>query len=408
MLNLLCDSFIEIGKVYGRPALIVFGFPIYFYAIIIVSGISIAVVLAGFLFKKRGIDPYDITEYALVILPLGILGARLYFFMFPYSSAPSDWSNFFNFRDGGLGIYGGVILGYIGGYVWCKIKKQDWWLVADCIGCVVLLAQSIGRWGNFVNNEAYGNLVTNPQFQWFPYAVQIGSSWYQATFFYESMCTLVGFLICFFFLFNHKKYKKGWIASFYGIYYGLARLVIEGLRSDSLYLWVGGSATNIKISQFVSICTIILGLWRLSVIYRKQIHSLYSKIFQNEKQEVFLSFYVLLAFTIVLIGLDVWLCILAFPLTNATAMEFLTAVALVFLTVYCILASFALWDRRKLYCPNCGTRLIEGENVCPNCQRNHDVKLNQTLLKIFPYKVYPDFSVDGILPWVDPLKKKEQ
>ena len=267
------------------------------------------------------------------------------------------------------------------------------------------MSQAIGRWGNFVNNEAYGNLVTNPSLQWFPYAVQIGSQWYQATFFYESVCTFIGFLICFFVLFRHKNYKKGWIASFYGIYYGIVRLFVEGLRSDSLFLWIAGSPTNIKISQLVSICTIVLGLWRLSVIYRKNLHQLYSKLFKSEKQEVFCSFYVLLGATVVLFALSVWLIILAFPVTNTTAMEFVLATVLTCLTVYCLLGTISLWDRRKLYCPNCGSRMTDGEEVCTNCGQQHKVQLNKTLLKIFPYKVYPDFSVDGILPWQDPLKK---
>ena len=180
MQNQLFSAFIEISTSGGRPALVIFGFPIYFYAIIIVSGMALAIFLSSLMFKKRGIDPYEITDYALVVLPFGILGARLYVYLFPWAGRVMDWSTFFDFRSGGLGIYGAIILGYLAGWVLCKIKKQDWWLVADCALGNVMLAQAIGRWGNFVNGEAYGQLITNPSLQFFPIAVQVGENWYQA------------------------------------------------------------------------------------------------------------------------------------------------------------------------------------------------------------------------------------
>ena len=224
----------------ARPHIMVFGVAIYYYAIIIMSGIAIAIGLFAYFLKKNGYDPHDAVDYAIVVIPLAIFGARLYFFLFPYDGQTSNWARFFNFRDGGLGIYGAVIAGYITASIVAKVKKHNFFQISDLIVPGLLIAQCIGRWGNFANQEAYGNLVTNPDLQFFPFAVFIDSkhAWYQATFFYESLCTGIGFIIVLLIL-RSKKYRTGQLAAFYGIYYGIVRLAIESLRTDSLYLWVG-------------------------------------------------------------------------------------------------------------------------------------------------------------------------
>lgn len=254
------------GKVGSSPAVEIWGLGITYYALIIVTGMVLAIVIFSQLLKKHGKDPYDSLDYALFILPLAILGARIYFFAFPYDGYKQSWSDFFRFRDGGLGIYGGVIFGYITMYIVAKVKKQDPVEISDYIAPGLLLAQSIGRWGNFVNQEAYGNLITNPAHQWFPLAVKVGENYYQATFFYESVCTLIGFVLVMLLL-RSKRFRKGLAVAFYGIYYGTVRLVIEGLRSDSLYLWLGDFNTGIRISQLVSCITITLGIYRLCNAY---------------------------------------------------------------------------------------------------------------------------------------------
>ncbi|MBR2966075.1 MAG: prolipoprotein diacylglyceryl transferase [Clostridia bacterium] len=337
----------------GNPAIFVFGFPIYLYALIITTGMCLAILIGGLYFKKRGYDPYDITIYALAVIPMGVLGARLYVYIFPWSGQVADWSTFFNFRNGGLGIYGGVILGYLTAVLVAKIRKQDFRIVGDCIMPGLFLAQSIGRWGNFVNQEAFGNLVSNPNLQFFPYAVYIDrlGGWYQATFFYESICTLIGFLICVFVLMPNKHYKLGWTTAFYGIYYGIVRLFVEGLRSDSLFLYIGTWETDIKISQLVSVFTIILGLWTLSQIYRKDIHKLYSKLFKTELQEVKTSRFVLLGVSIVALSLAVVLFVLG------GESNFIAGFFLALLGVYSALGIWSLQNRLQLYCPTCGSRM---------------------------------------------------
>ena len=265
------------GKVGSSPAVEIWGLGITYYALIIVTGMVLAIVIFSQLLKKHGKDPYDSLDYALFILPLAILGARIYFFAFPYDGYKQSWSDFFRFRDGGLGIYGGVIFGYITMYIVAKVKKQDPVEISDYIAPGLLLAQSIGRWGNFVNQEAYGNLITNPAHQWFPLAVKVGENYYQATFFYESVGTLIGVVLVMLLL-RSKRFRKGLAVAFYGIYYGTVRLVIEGLRSDSLYLWLGDFNTGIRISQLVSCITITLGIYRLCNAYIPELQSLFDRL----------------------------------------------------------------------------------------------------------------------------------
>jgi len=298
----------------ARPHITVFGVEIYYYAIIIVSGIAVAISLFAHFLKKNGYDPYDAVDYAVIVIPLAILGARLYFFMFPYDGQPSNWGTFWKFRNGGLGIYGAVIVGYVTAAIVARVKKQNFFQISDLIVPGLLIAQCIGRWGNFANQEAYGNMVTNPDLQFFPFAVFIDSrgAWFQATFFYESLCTGIGFIIVLL-LMRSKKYRVGQLASFYGIYYGIVRLAIESLRSDSLYLWVGGVNTGIKISQAVSVFTILFGLYRLAYIYRHELYEKYKKFFKNDEKEVKTSLILLVS----LIAVSLCLAIVFFIIGEA-------------------------------------------------------------------------------------------
>ena len=485
-----------------HPALYVLDFPIYIYALCIVTGMCLAIVIGGLYFKKRGYDPYDITIYALAVIPIGVLGARAYVYIFPWEGSTANWSTYFQFRSGGLGIYGGVIMGYLAAFVVSKIKKQDFRIVTDSLLPGVLLAQSLGRWGNFANQEAYGNLITHSYeglahansgiFARFNgYAVWIdsihagssGAGWYQATFFYESVCTFLGFLICVLLLTRSKHYKLGWCTAFYGIYYGIARLIIEGLRTDSLYLWIGSNQTDIKISQLVSIFTIILGIWTISKIYRQQIHSLYKKLFKDDVDEISKSRWILIALSAVLLAMGVTM----FALGGES--KFIIGFFCTVFAVYSALGVWSLWDRLQLYCKGCNKRDLSPESwqtsrekyftatvcyavifglligfglfsllkwgifdgvsngvvlfvactvvgvavfiwkllpafrqlslvaddksgnveaVLCDCGNAYKVNLNKFLLFVFPPKVYPNYGVDHLKPWVDPEKKKKK
>ena len=265
------------NKLLLNPHITIFGIDIYYYALIIVSGMILAIILTGILLKKRGYPSDSAYIYAIAVIPIAVLSARLYFFIFPYKGETSDWSRFWNFRDGGLGIYGGIIVGAIALLITAYILKHKLLVAADCAIPGVALAQAIGRWGNFVNQEAYGNLITNKDWQWFPAAVYIDKEggWFNATFFYESIWNLIG--VTFMLLLFFKAYRKGLILGTYCIWYGIGRFWIEGLRSDSLML----GNTNIKVSQFVSVILIITGVVLYCFVYREEIKKLYCKLFNK-------------------------------------------------------------------------------------------------------------------------------
>ena len=500
MKNLLLDFLVinENGAYLNFP-----NFPVYLYAIVIVFGMCMAILIAGLYFKKRGYDPYDITIYALLVIPIGVLGARAYVYIFPWHGQEANWSTFFKIRDGGLGIYGGVIMGYLAALVCSKFKKQDFRIVADSIMPGLFLAQSIGRWGNYFNMEAFGNLITNdynalPNFvEWifgaehhgfnfyavWAYDRHFGWGWYQATFFYESVCTLIGFIICVAVLTRSKHYKLGWCSAFYGIYYGIVRLVIESFRIDSLYLYVGRTETDIKISQLVSVFAIIFGVLTLAKIYRKQLHALYKKMFKNDYDEISKSRWILLALSCVLLGIGVTMCVLCGVVKardgKGGETYLIAGVILLALTVYSALGVWSLFDRLKVYCNKCKNQavdsslwqtdydklltsticygvamgvllvfglfsliawgivakipngtvlfvaclgciaallfkfvpmlktLLKTEKATPNvacdcpCGERCDYKLNKFLLFVFPPKVYLDYGVENLIPYVD-------
>lgn len=243
-------------------------FEIKFYGLIMALSMLFGIILASKLAKKHGIKSDDIILLALIALPCAVVGARLYYCFF-YEYNYSFWE-LFDLRQGGLAIYGGVIGGLIGVIIFCAIKKNVKILGVICDICVpcLLLGQAIGRWGNFFNQEAYGNLITNENLQWFPFAVWIEDkrAWYQATFFYESLWNFIGVIILIK-IYNSSKVTGTTTAS-YLIWYGIGRAFIEGLRSDSLYI----GTTGIRVSQLLSIFLVIAGLVVLVVNqYKKKL-----------------------------------------------------------------------------------------------------------------------------------------
>lgn len=244
----------------------IFGQEIKFYGVIIATAMLIAVFLCQYLAKKRDVNPDHIITVALLVIPFSILGARAYYCIF--SETEYTFSTFWRIRDGGLAILGGVIGGIIAILIYCTWKKDFKLIVKlfDIIAPALILGQAMGRWGNFFNQEAYGTLVTNPKWQWFPFAVEIdvpsGTEWHLATFFYESMWNIVGFALLMVTYFKSKQW--GTVAGVYLTYYGLGRLWIEGLRTDSLY-WGA-----FRVSQVLSAIMIVIGITILVYNYIKR------------------------------------------------------------------------------------------------------------------------------------------
>lgn len=233
------------------------------YGVLIAFGMLVAILLCIPDVKKRDIKMDEMIGLALWVIPFSIIGARLYYVIF--YAHDYTFAEMFRIWDGGMAIYGGVIAGALTIIIWCVIKKKSIAGFMDVIAPSLIIAQSIGRWGNFINQEAYGYVVENPRLQWFPYAVYIeaDASWHLATFFYESMWNLVGFAILMVILYFVKN--KGSVVASYLVWEGIGRAMIEGLRTDSLYIGNSG----IRVSQLLSIFMIIGGLvWIGFIIYK--------------------------------------------------------------------------------------------------------------------------------------------
>lgn len=222
------------------------GFAIAKYGLIITVGIILAALYVIFRAKQQNIKADTIIDIALFTVPIGVVGARLYYVVFELDafiepSVGKTLFNIINLRDGGLAIYGGIIAGAATVIVMSRIKKVPFFKLADMASPAVIFAQSLGRWGNFFNVEAYGGPTTLP---WrMGISFNGGSTWsfVHPTFLYESLWNLLGFvLINIFYGFKkdktHKKYDGQIFLMVFG-WYGFGRMLIEGLRTDSLYIF---------------------------------------------------------------------------------------------------------------------------------------------------------------------------
>lgn len=238
----------------------VFGKDIYWYGIIIAVALIIGVVLGVREAKRRGYRAEMVLDFMLIAIPVSIVCARLYYVIFATDQVTGInpyWINpvkIIAIWEGGLAIYGAVIGGVISALIFYRWRRVHIGEILDIAAPSLIIAQAIGRWGNFVNQEAYGNVITDPNWTWFPAAVFIDAkqAYYQATFFYESMWNLLVFI---FLILIRRKFKfRGAVFALYGVGYGIGRIVIEGLRTDSLY-W-----GQFRVSQLVSALLIVGGL----------------------------------------------------------------------------------------------------------------------------------------------------
>ena len=226
-----------------RVAFEIFGKPIYWYGVIIMLGIVAAFIHAMIRSKREGFTPDDVLDLGIFTVVFGVLGARLYYVLTTLDT--HEYKNIidvFAIWEGGLAIYGGIIAGCTALVLTAMYKKINPLKVMDAVGPGVMLAQAIGRWGNFMNGEAYGYEVPADSLL-YPFRMGLLSEYtdtgltmhyYHPTFLYESLWNLTGFIIiCF--LYRKKKFN-GQVALMYLSWYGFGRMFIEGLRTDSLYV----------------------------------------------------------------------------------------------------------------------------------------------------------------------------
>lgn len=223
----------------------IFGTDIMWYGVLIGSGFLLAILISYFRAPKFGIEPDFILTLTIGIVPAAIIGARAYYVIFNWQDYAGNIEKILNVRSGGLAIHGGLILCFIVGYCLCKHYKESFLDAADLIAPVIALAQSIGRWGNFFNEEAHGYATD------LPWAQIIDGVGYHPTFLYESIWCFLLF-IALMYVSNHKRQFSGQIVCLYGIFYSIERCFVESFRTDSLMFG------PIRQAQLISLVLIVL------------------------------------------------------------------------------------------------------------------------------------------------------
>ena len=242
-----------------------FGLEVRWYGIFITLGMLAAFAYAYYRSKQEGFDLDNLLDMGLYIIVFGVIGARLYYVLMKLDTyilpGRSAWDNFLdmiNIRGGGLGIYGGIIAGTLTLFIYCRLKKKDWRSALDMVAPGVMIAQAMGRWGNFFNGEAHGGIVPESSLLYFirmglnPNELTQGMAYVHPTFLYESLWNVLGFVLINVFLYKRKKFN-GQIMLTYAAWYGFGRMFIEGLRTDSLYVGV------FRISQVIGFCCFVIG-----------------------------------------------------------------------------------------------------------------------------------------------------
>ena len=243
-----------------------FGLEIRWYGIIISLGVLAAMLLIYMLAKKKNLDYDIIIDAFLITFPISIIGARLYYVAFEYQNYHS-FMDVINIRNGGMAIHGGVIAALLSGYIFARYRKINFLRYVDVIMPGVILAQAIGRWGNFMNQEAHGGPVSKEFISKFPEFIQTGMHingvYYHPTFLYQSIWNLLVCAILVYIIYKKKEANDGIVLGGYMILYSIGRFFIEGLRTDSL-MFMG-----LRTAQMVSLLGILLGLVLIVWINKK-------------------------------------------------------------------------------------------------------------------------------------------
>ena len=258
------------------PVAINFGNGIYWYGILICLGLILAVLFCSHQSKKYGLNEDNVYDLIIWEIPLCVIGARLYYILFYLdlyrnSDGTLNFSRMIAIWDGGLAIYGAVIVAFLVLAVFCKMKKLSFGAFADLGVMGLLIGQSVGRWGNFMNREAFGGETT------LPWRMRLWTSTTEfievhPTFLYESLWNLIGLLLIVFVISKARTFD-GENTCFYFIWYGLGRFMIEGLRTDSLYLFdVTFFGQPVRVSQALSLTLVIAGFVVLAIGKRRHPH----------------------------------------------------------------------------------------------------------------------------------------
>lgn len=238
-----------------RIAFTVFGVDIAWYGMLIALGMMLGVALAVKRAKDIGVSDEVVYDIALWSIPAGVLGARVYYVLFNLEYYSADWSRVFQFRQGGLAIHGGIIVGFMVGYLICRKNNVHFLSMADVAAPSMILGQAIGRWGNYFNQEAYGRPTD------LPWAIMVDGVNVHPTFLYESIWNLV--VMIGLIHYTKKKKSEGEVFFLYLILYSFGRFFIEGLRTDSLMIG------PFRTAQLISVL-MMAGGWVAILYFRKR------------------------------------------------------------------------------------------------------------------------------------------
>lgn len=244
-------------------------FNIYWYGIIIATGFTIALCYAMINSKRFGIVQDKLIDAIIVGLITGIIGARLYYVVFyPGNTYINNPASIFQIHEGGLAIYGGIIGGLTGGIIVAKIKNINIPSILDIAALGFLIGQCIGRWGNFINQEAFGTETNLPWGMVSENTLLETNNPVHPCFLYESLWCLLGFIFLDIFSRKFKKYN-GQIFLLYIVWYGTERFFVEGLRTDSLML----PYVNLRVSQVLAAVSIVISVIILIYFKNKKNHA---------------------------------------------------------------------------------------------------------------------------------------
>jgi len=239
------------------------------YGILIACALLLGLLLATKRSRQNELTEDDVFDFFIALVPAIVIGARAYYVIFEWSYYSQHTNEILKIWNGGLAIHGGIIAGILTAYIFCRIKKINFWNLTNTLIPSLPLGQAIGRWGNYFNMEAHGKETT------VPWAITVidpikGLIQVHPTFLYESIWDLLvfGFLL----IFEKKwQHEKGELLFVYAILYSIGRFFIEGLRTDSLMFF------NIRIAQMISVVLIIIGIFGIYWLRKKNSTNLTKK-----------------------------------------------------------------------------------------------------------------------------------
>ncbi|MBE6611712.1 MAG: prolipoprotein diacylglyceryl transferase [Ruminococcaceae bacterium] len=288
MPNTISFPGLGIGEFVLNPvAFTIFGHDIMWYGIIITVAMIVGFFIALRNAKIENIKKDDVYDLAIFLIIFSMVGARLYYVLMKLENYNSFW-DVINVRKGGLAIYGGVIAGALTVFVVSKIKKINPLKMLDMVAPGLIIGQAIGRWGNFTNAEAHGVETKLPWRMGIMYAGSANTRYYHPTFLYESLWNILGFVLLM--IFYRKKKFNGQITVMYMIWYGTGRFFIEGLRTDSLYIFKSMLGETVRVSQVVALLSAVIGvaLFIVGMLYAKERAldgASYDRVYSAEKED---------------------------------------------------------------------------------------------------------------------------